>query len=400
MGVAFIMNKNLRYFPNIIWLLMLLVVGCNTDQKRAVESNGNQKNQIISPEFAQWYSIEVYAEYKKLIIKDPWSEKDVLAEYYLVPRGHTPTIDSLAVKIDVPVQKVVSLTSAYIGFLKELGSLEVLSGISDKSHVYSAQVHHQVDQGKTFEFGEEYNLQWENLIQHNPDALFVTAFPGRNPIEQYHNMGINAVYLVGWQEKTPLARAEWIKVIGLFTGKEKEADFLFEKIKAEYKRLNNLTQGLPRPKVLDGFTFKNIWYLPGGQSYKACFYKDAGSDYIYNDDPEYGDIIKDFETIIEDGHQAPIWFYPRMSDRDIRTVMDEDQLQVFKAFRDQQIYYQDARLNPEGGNEYWEKGPARPDLVLKDLISIFHPDILPEHKLYFFRNIFKEERDHYYSSGK
>ncbi len=344
----------------------------------------------ISPEYAQWYYVEDYSEYKKLIIKDPWNEGSVLAEYNLVPPTTKLYVDSSVARIDVPVKKVVSLTSAYIGFLKELGSLGVLTGVSGKSYVYSQEVHDQIDQGKTFVFGEEYNLQWEKLIQHDPDALFVTAFPGQNPVEQYKDLGINAVYLVGWQEKTPLARAEWIKVIGLFTGKEKEANELFENIKGEYTRLMQLTEELPKTKILDGFAFKGIWYLPGGESYKACFYKDAGADYVYNNDPEHGDITKDFETIIEDGHDAAIWFYPRMSDRDIRTVMDQDQLEVFKAYRDRQIYYQDARLNIVGGNEYWEKGPARPDLILKDLISIFHPQVVTDHELYFFRNIFEK----------
>jgi iron complex transport system substrate-binding protein len=35
------------------------------------------------------------------------------------------------------------------------------------------------------------------------------------------------------------------------------------------------------------------------------------------------------------------------------------------------IYNNTLRTNSEGGNDFWESGAVRPDLVLEDLVKIF-----------------------------
>ena len=38
-------------------------------------------------------------------------------------------------------------------------------------------------------------------------------------------------------------------------------------------------------------------------------------------------------------------------------------------------------------NDYWESGMTRPDRILKDVIKIFHPDLLPDHQLYYYKKL-------------
>ncbi|BAL99694.1 MAG: hypothetical protein KatS3mg049_2263 [Caldilinea sp.] len=51
------------------------------------------------------------------------------------------------------------------------------------------------------------------------------------------------------------------------------------------------------------------------------------------------------------------------------------------------MYNNNARLNEYGGNDYWEGGLANPDVVLADLIKIFHPELLPDHELVYYRKL-------------
>jgi iron complex transport system substrate-binding protein len=51
------------------------------------------------------------------------------------------------------------------------------------------------------------------------------------------------------------------------------------------------------------------------------------------------------------------------------------------------VYNNDARVNANGGNAYYEEGAAHPSLILADLIAIFHPELLPDHELAFFRRL-------------
>ena len=57
----------------------------------------------------------------------------------------------------------------------------------------------------------------------------------------------------------------------------------------------------------------------------------------------------------------------------------------FKAYKDKTVFSNTIAKGETGGLLYYELGPMRPDLVLKDLIHIFHPELLPDHELFFFK---------------
>jgi iron complex transport system substrate-binding protein len=44
-------------------------------------------------------------------------------------------------------------------------------------------------------------------------------------------------------------------------------------------------------------------------------------------------------------------------------------------------------LNDIGANDYWESGSVNPHLILADLITIFHPDLLPGHQLVYYKQL-------------
>jgi len=59
----------------------------------------------------------------------------------------------------------------------------------------------------------------------------------------------------------------------------------------------------------------------------------------------------------------------------------------FAAFQKGNVWNNDARTTANGGNDYYESAVAHPEVVLADLIKIFHPDLLPDHELVYYRQL-------------
>jgi iron complex transport system substrate-binding protein len=62
----------------------------------------------------------------------------------------------------------------------------------------------------------------------------------------------------------------------------------------------------------------------------------------------------------------------------------------FAALQQGRVYNNNACQNAHGGNDYWETGVANPHLVLADLIKIFHPELVPDHELMWYRPLNRE----------
>ena len=70
---------------------------------------------------------------------------------------------------------------------------------------------------------------------------------------------------------------------------------------------------------------------------------------------------------------------------DIKTSDKKNML--FKAFKTGHIYSNNKRNTKAGGFDFWESGTVRPDEILADLITIFHPELLKEHNLTYYQKL-------------
>ena len=59
----------------------------------------------------------------------------------------------------------------------------------------------------------------------------------------------------------------------------------------------------------------------------------------------------------------------------------------FAAYQNGNVWNNDARTSAMGGNDYYESAVAHPELVLADLIKIFHPELLPDYELVYYRQL-------------
>ncbi len=177
-----------------------------------------------------------------------------------------------------------------------------------------------------------------------------------------------------WTEATPLGRAEWVKFTASFFNREAEANRLFDGIAARYEELRAIARTVERrPTVLVGTPFQGTWHVSGGAAYQARLIADAGGAYLWADDPTTGSIPLDFESVYARGLDAEVWIHPYGWHSLADGIKADERMADFAAWKSGRVYNNDARINGEGGNDYWETGSLRPDLILADLIEILHP---------------------------
>ena len=193
------------------------------------------------------------------------------------------------------------------------------------------------------------------------------------------------LYNGDWVEKSPLGKAEWIKFFGALYGKSKEADSIFKSIETEYLTTKKLAQEVSqRPTVLSGAMYKDVWYLPHGESWPAQLIEDAGGDYLWKDSQGTGSIGLSIESVLDKGQNADFWIAPGQFGS-YQTLSEAHAVYTqFEAFKNKKLYTFTTKKGATGGMLYYELAPNRPDLVLKDLVYYLHPELLPNYQPYFY----------------
>jgi iron complex transport system substrate-binding protein len=65
-------------------------------------------------------------------------------------------------------------------------------------------------------------------------------------------------------------------------------------------------------------------------------------------------------------------------------LADEPRYAEFKAYRKREVWVYERLVNAVGGNDYWSRSVTRPDVLLADLVKIFHPSLVPEHRFEWY----------------
>ena len=325
----------------------------------------------------------------RIQVLSPWPEANSAFTYWLVPYAEDVP-DSLALKGDViirvPVRKYVATSTTHIAALEALDELDKLQGFPGTDYISSKRARIKIDSGSIQELGANEALNTEMTLLLEPDVVFGFAIGDKNTgYQTLAQAGIPVVYNGDWTEHSPLGKAEWIRFFAPFFGKEKKADSIFLTIEKEYINATKLAaKAQKQPTVMSGALYKDVWYTPGGKSWAAQFIRDANARYLWEESEATGSLSLSLEHVLERATEADIWIAPS------QFVSKQEMLNAswhygqFKAFRTGRVYTYAARRGPTGGLIYFEQAPQRPDLVLKDLIHIFHPGVLPDHTPRFF----------------
>jgi len=378
--------------PSIL-IFFLLLVSCQSTSEQSKDSGTASAVAIPSfkPEVthAEYFTIEVKENFKSMIVKNPWEEGDTIVSYVLYPKG-TPAPDMkwAEFKVPVPIDEVVATSSPHIGFIALLDQLGKITGVADDRYLYNSSVYERVTKGEIAQVGSLKDSNLEILLDLSPDLVMRTGIDNvRNEDGRLTEAGIPISYNVEWMETSMLARAEWIKFVGAFFNQDKKADSIFRQVEKGYLDAIALTKDVSfRPAIMSGNNFKGTWYMPSADSYLTKLIADAGGDYYFKNEKATGSLPLSFEVVLDKMIDADYWIGPRAQSLKELEMMDE-RYKLFKAFKEGNVYTFNKRVSENGGNDYWESGMTRPDLILKDVIHIFHPEVLPNHELYYYKRL-------------
>lgn len=348
------------------------------------------KNPELShTKWIEGFSIQEKEGFTILAIYGSGTKENPEALYALVHR------DSLALKkklktqykhvISIPVKRWVTTSTTHLPALSLLNAEETLVGFPGTKYISSESFRTRIAQHKIKELGSLEKINIEMLLETNPELLVGFSI-GEEPkaYQTVRNAGIPVLINSDWLAKHPLGKAAWIYFFGALLNKLEQADMQFKAIVLAYERIKVLAKKATyTPNVFSGALFKGVWYAPGGQSWAAQFIKDAKGHYLFNSQSTGSDSYA-LEQVLTTAHTADIWLGPAQHTSYDGLLNSSAHYQQFKAFKNKKVYTFAAKKGSTGGVLYYELAPQRPDIVLKDIAAILHPELFPNHSLFFF----------------
>lgn len=368
----------------ILIVLTLIFLGCNRTQENKDIAD---KSNFVVLKYAEGFSARYEGGHIWLSVNKPYQNAERPFKYVLVKKGEEiPEHDTETEVIFIPIEKIVCTSTTHIPLLDYLNVSESLVGFPTTDYISSVKTRKLIDDGKVTDLGIDHSLNVELLLLLNPDLVMAYTVSGdMGHYKKIKESGIPVVINAEYLEKHPLGRAEWIKFAGLFYGKEKEADSVFNIIEQSYLEAVHLTESLSdKPTVMSGVMYGDSWFLPAGENYASRLFKDAGLSYLWENEPGTGFIPLSFESVYAKANAADYWIGVA-SFATLKEISSTDKrYEWFKPFKHKHVYTYNARIGAKGGSEYLELGYLRPDIIVKDLIHIAYPELLPEHQMYFF----------------
>jgi iron complex transport system substrate-binding protein len=228
------------------------------------------------------------------------------------------------------------------------------------------------------------------IVQLKPDVVFAYGIGAEisAQINKLHDLGIPVVLVGEYLEQSPLAKAAWIKFFGAFYRKEALADSVYDKIKTNYEAIRSrVAKVQDKPSVLTGLPFKDTWWMAGGRSNLAVLIEDAGGKFLWRENPSKEAFPVSLEEVFLRAAKADFWI-------NCSTVNSMDELKSFDqrfsglpAVKKSQVFNNNLRSTTGGGNDYWESGVIHPDLILSDLVKIFHPELSVDKEFYYYKKV-------------
>ncbi len=348
--------------------------------------------QKLSVAYASGFDVEYHNNYKVVTVTNPWQGAQESFRYVLLQCG-TPAPEGVeGAVVEVPVKNIIAMSTTYLPTLEDLGLIDRLIGLDSYMWTTNPAVRTRIESGDIAEIGGGAAVNVELTLDLDPALVMTygTGFADYDTHPVLLEAGIPVALNGDFVEQSPLGRAEWMKFIALFFNREAAAAAQFDTVAMEYHAVAELTATLTeRPSVLLGSVYNGTWYVAGGGSYMARLLADAGAAYLWSDEGDVGALPLDFESVYAVAAEAEFWLNPDNSFWfSVENVLDSDpRYGDFAPLKRGQMYNNNARVNENGGNAYYEEGAAHPERVLKDLVKILHPHLLPDHELRFYQQV-------------
>ena len=379
-----------RYCSILIPFIIFNLLYCTQQAKKQPESKSNVAIERLN--YAKGFTICDFGNYRKISVSDPWQQSSkVRFEYYLVDRDKPVPVELNDRQIiRTPVSAIICLSTSHIGFLSAINELTSLKALSGAGFVSDPEVQKAVSEKKVLDIGYDQGINYEKILGLKPDLIMAYGVSGdvTGFINKLQDLGLNVVLNGEYLEATPLAKAEWIKFVAAFYNKDNEAAAYFSMVEANYIQIKNQVAEVKiRPVVMTGLPFKDAWWMAGGRSNLASLITDAGGWFLWNDNTSKEAFVVSLEEVVIRSAKADIWINCGTANNMNELIATDSRFANFPQVQKKHIFNNNLKLSPSGGNDYWEKGVVRPDLILSDLVKIFHPDIDSSKVYNFYKKI-------------
>ena len=347
-----------------LFAVLVLLCACSSQGEKQPKS-GTDSMEEVTVKYATGFSVRDSADIRLVDV----GKKDHFALVHdadaVVPEGY--------VKVKVPIERTICMTSLQLSNFTILDAHDVVKGITSTKNLFDEDIKARVKDGRIVKIGMEGEFDPEVVMAANPDVIFISPSK-RGGYDAIKEIGITLVPHLGYKELDPLGQAEWIKFIGMFIGKEKEAAEIFAGIESRYNELKEKAAKVEsRPTVTSGEMHYGNWHAVGGKNYLAQIFRDAGADYVINDDETSGEDLE-FEKMYALSANADYWRILNSHDGDFSyeaLKASEPRNEMLKAFKEKKVIYCNMKQTP-----YYEIAPVKPDVLLKDFVAIFHPELV------------------------
>lgn len=338
------------------WTLAILVLfflsGCNSARQAPV---------VSASEYASYFEVQ------DSIVK-------VISPY-------DSSVDTLWVS--EPMDRIICMSSSSVAALEAIGAVDAVSAVSGLRYITDESIHERC----VPDIGYENSLDYETVLSLNPDILVAYTVSGTEPpyLSKLRSLGIRVLVIHDHLEQHPLARAEYVRLFGALTGRLAAADSVFSAVRDRYESLASSVDHSEPVKVLMNIPYGDAWYIPGADSYMARLIRDAGGEVLGAEPGTSRSRVINMEQAYALSSDADMWLNPGHC----RSIVElTESHHFFNRFgpvvKGQPVFNNTLRTTDGGGNDFWETGAVRPDLILEDLLSIFSES--PADSLnYFFR---------------
>ncbi len=382
------MKYKLLYLFLAVFSLLIFFPSCNKDRKR----EKIQKEQGGESSYAERFELRVTDSCTILSVKDPWQGAgNVIHEYYLKKESYQKELKVDHSKIiKVPVNRIICMSTTHIAMISALGRQNTIVGVSGAGFVYDSEVNNRISRGLVSDVGYDSGLNTELIVKSSPDLVMIYGIGSESAgyTAKIGELGLRVMYNADYLETDPLGKAEWIKVFGALYCCEELADSLFREIRDSYLNLRELiAETASKPVVMMGMPFRDVWYVSPGNSYISKLVDDAGGSYLWRETGSAVSIPYSLESVYAAAMKADIWLNTGTASSKPEIVAIDKRLGSMPPFINNRLYNNNKRLNPAGGNDYWESGAINPHIILRDIASIIHPEIFPAYETVYYRKV-------------
>ncbi len=288
----------------------------------------------------------------------------------------------------IPFKKIILLNASMAGYISELQTENLVVGVTSPEYIYSDKIQKLLKQGKIQNVGNEQKYDVEKIISLRPDAIFTNHIASfDNTYKLLKDNGIKVIFLDEYIEQQPLQKTAYIKLFGKLLGKDQQAEAKYTEVEKNYHELKQLAaKAKDQPTVLANEMYGDVWYLPGGKTSVAHFIADANARYILQNNTDEKAVTMSFEEVFAKSGHVQYWINAGNHTSKKEMSGMNPAYSKLNVFNNGKIYVITGK-EKEKANDFFESGVVRSDLVLKDYIKIFHPELLPDYQLTYMKQL-------------